>query len=578
MTRCARFRAVAALAPCLALAATARGGEFAPGAWPDADVLICLAEEAGVLPNLPVDRPAPGSAAAPRPAALTDEEMRLAYAPADEPPAASPTPAAASLPGIMSQVRAATAAADKLRVVKDKAVFVQLKRPVTKVQIAAPEVADVAVTSPTEIAVIGKKFGVTQLKLTTADGQEAVIDLLVEVDVAVLEELVRTVAPTAAVRVRSLFDNLILTGSVPDATTAQRIVEMAEMVSPGRVRNQMSVAGSQQVLIRCTVAEVNRSAMRELNMNWFFGGSPVSRDFFFANNLNGLNPTTVNNPGLANLLVGQQTYSMLPVQNGGATNLTLGFPRAELQFFVRALRTNGLIRVLAEPNVIALSGQPASILVGGEVPIPLVLQNTFQVDYHRFGVLLEFTPTVLAGQQIRMTLRPEVSDLDPTRQVVVAGFVIPAFTTRRAESTLEVGNGQTFAMAGLLNETVRANARKIPGIGDLPVLGTLFSSVEYTRDETELVVLVTPELVAPLDPQQVRPVPGQKIREPNDFELFFTQQLEAGPRATREMDEVPRHHMPVNAYPPATSWSDATVNTALRGPCGISVNEEEGTP
>jgi Flp pilus assembly secretin CpaC len=311
-------------------------------------------------------------------------------------------------------------------------------------------------------------------------------------------------------------------------------------------------------------------------MNWFAGGASWSRGFFLSNNLNQLNPTFVQNNGLADLLIGQQTYTLLPFQNGNAVNLTFGFPRAELQFFVQALRQNGLVRVLAEPNVIALNGQKATFLVGGEVPIPLALQNTFSVEYKKFGIQLEFTPHLQSGQMIRMNVQPEVSDIDPTRQIVVSGFAIPAFRTRRFESTLEVGNGQTFAMAGLLNETVRASASKIPGIGDVPVLGTLFSSVQYTRDETELVILVTPELVGPLDPQQVGPVPGQNMPHPNDAELFLAGQIEKPPVPAPPTDDVPRARPPVNAFTSGDrAWASSAMAMALRGTYGMSYDDDE---
>ncbi len=472
--------------------------------------------------------------------------------------------------------------AERIRLVKSKSVVLELNRPISRALIAQPETADVQVMSPTEIVVTGKEFGATQLTLFTEDGQQQLLDLLVEVDLPLLEDLIRAVAPTSQVQARSVAGTVVLTGTVSDTLTAERVGEIAELVSGGKqgqtVKNQLVVAGVQQVLIRCTVAEVNRTAMRELDMNWFIGGSRWSRDFFFANNLNGLNPTVVASSGLPNLLLGQQTYSLLGNANiitTPNTNITLGFPRAELQFFIQALRQNGLIRVLAEPNLIALSGQPASFLAGGEVPIPLVLQNSFNVEYRRFGILLEFTPVVVAGQIIRMTVAPEVSDLDPTRAVTVSGFSIPAFTTRRAQSTVEIGNGQTFALAGLLNESVRATANKIPGLGDIPVLGTLFSSVDYLRNETELVILVTPELVAPLDPQQVGPVPGQNITDPNDFDLYLMQQLEGRPLRPVARDEVPRNDLPTNVFPASSSWYASAMSVALRGPYGMSIGDED---
>lgn len=520
-----------------------------------------------------------GLAAAPNRGDVEILESVTAGAPvqmAQAPQAATPISSASPPPKLSASMLSPEAGSRSLRVVKDKSAILKTNRAISQASISSPEVADVAVLSPTEVVVTGKKFGTTQLLLATADGDQLLFDLLVEVNVQLLEEMVKSMAPTSRVRAQTLFDTIVLSGSVPDAITASRIADLAEMLSPGKVRNQMSVSGVQQVLIRCTVAEVNRTALRDLGMNWFAGGASWSRDFFLSNNLNQINPTFVQNNGLANLLFGQQTYTLLPFQNGNAVNLTFGFPRAELQFFVQALRQNGLVRVLAEPNVIALNGQKATFLVGGEVPIPLALQNTFSVEYKKFGIQLEFTPHLQPGQMIRMNVQPEVSDVDPTRQIVVAGFAIPGFRTRRFESTLEVGNGQTFAMAGLLNETVRATASKIPGIGDVPVLGTLFSSVQYTRDETELVILVTPELVGPLDPQQVGPVPGQNMPHPNDAELFLMGQIEKPPAPVPPIEDVPRSRPPVNAFTSGDrAWASSAMAMALRGTYGMSYNDDE---
>lgn len=501
-------------------------------------------------------------------------------------PLASPpiTPALAGTPVVSpgngtftATVQKATEASQLLRIVKDKSVILKLSQPITTASIAQPEVADVAVMSPTQVVATGKKFGSTQLVLQTRDGQQLIYDVLVEVNVQLLEDLVKSISPLSRVKAQSLFDTIVLTGAVPDAATAARISEIAELMSPGKVRNQMMVAGSQQVLIRCTVAEVNKSALRELGVNWFVGGTNWTRDFFVANNLDAINPVFVQNRGLQNLLVGQQVFTLLPYQNGaGNQNLTFGFPRADLQFFVQALRRNGLVRVLAEPNVTAINGQKATFLVGGEIPIPLALQNTFSVEYKKFGIQLEFVPYVDKGQIIRLVVRPEVSDVDPTRQIVVNGFAIPAFRTRRFESTVEVGNGQTFAMAGLLNETVRASASKIPGIGDVPVIGTLFSSVTYTRENTELIVLVTPELVAPLDPQQVGPVPGQLMSHPSDAELFFNQQLEGPPIQLPPQTDVPRADIPVNVWAGENAPAMSKGPPTLRGPYGMSYDDGEG--
>ena len=222
-----------------------------------------------------------------------------------------------------------------------------------------------------------------------------------------------------------------------------------------------------------------------------------------------------------------------PVNVNPASTIYFGLPRAQMEVFVQALAENGLLKVLAEPNLVATSGQTANFLAGGEFPIPVPQDlNTVTIEWKKFGVQLDFTPAVLPGQRIRLKVAPSVSELDFSTAVQFAGFVVPGLTERHAETTVEVGNGQTFVVAGLLSETARADSRRVPGLGDVPVLGSLFRSVEYRKNQTELMILVTPELVAPLDPQQVPPLPGEKMTDPNDFELYGLAQLQGKPATT----------------------------------------------
>ena len=201
-------------------------------------------------------------------------------------------------------------------------------------------------------------------------------------------------------------------------------------------------------------------------------------------------------------------------------------------YFVSALRENDLLRVLAEPNLIAISGQEASFLAGGEFPIPVTQGGAagsggaaVTIEYREYGIKLKMTPIVLGDGRIRLRLAPEVSDLDFTNGVTLQGFRVPALTTRKLETVVELNEGQTFAVAGLLNNNVTATKDVTPILGDLPVLGTLFRSVKYQRKETELVVLVTPRLVEGMNPDQVPSAPGERWRDPNELELFLNQDI-----------------------------------------------------
>lgn len=417
---------------------------------------------------------------------------------------------------------------------------INLKANATRVEAADPQIADVRVTSPKDVLVIGKGVGATQVLVQQGETFQA-YNVVVEPNNEALAALIKSVVPAADVRIRSVNGRIVLTGRVPDTESAARIADLATNVQGGVVVNHLQVAGLQQTMLRVVVAEVSKSALRELGVNWGFGASPLSRDFFFANNVNGLNPTVFGSSGLANVRSGDLTYSLLPNANGGTTNFTLGFPRIELQMFLDALRENSLARVLAEPNLVAMSGQTATFLAGGEVPIPVTqggaVAGAIVIEYKEFGVRLAFTPTVMGHQRMRLHVMSEVSDAIPTNQAI-SNLPVFTFTTRRVESTIECGNGQTFALAGLLNDRVNVIASKIPGIGDVPVLGALFSSTNYQRQQTELVVLVTPELVEPVDPGQVPVPPGADYVEPNDWELFGLQQLEGAPRPRRRDDTV----------------------------------------
>jgi pilus assembly protein CpaC len=250
----------------------------------------------------------------------------------------------------------------------------------------------------------------------------------------------------------------------------------------------------------------------------------------------------------------------------GATTLSLGFPRAQTQIFIRALQENGLLRILAEPNLVSLNGQPASFLAGGEIPIPITTDERIKIEYKEFGVRLNFTPAIISDGRIRLHLSPEISEPDFANSVVFSGISIPGFSTRRLDTTVELGSGQTFAVGGLLSERVRAVSRQVPGLGNIPVLGALFRSVDYQTDESELVVLVTPELVEPVSPDQITHQPGANYVEPNDFELYLFGALEGEDAEQPQLQPRLNNSWPVKPselYGPAASMQ-------LRGPIGPS--------
>jgi pilus assembly protein CpaC len=479
-------------------------------------------------------------------------------------------PAPPATPEVKISVRDVAAEGQLIRLPVNKSVLVDFSVPVREVRLAKPEFAEVTAISPKQILVTGKSFGVTQMIVWVNEGEQRVFDVAVDLELERLMASVRTAVPRAQVKAHALLDAVVLTGRVPDATAAERIMQIAGVFSP-RVINQMQVAGTQQILLRCTVAEVDRSAMRQLGFNGWIAGDDV-RDMFFIDNLDGLNPANIGAPAGAlatadiPFVVGEDG---IPVT--GQTTMSFGFPRVQMQVFVQALRENGLLRVLAEPNLVAVNGQSASFLAGGEVPIPIVTDERIKIEWKEFGVRLNFTPAMLSEEQIRLTVAPEVSEPDFANAVTFGGVSVPGFATRRVETVVELGSGQTFAIGGLLNERVRAVVRRVPGLGDVPVLGSLFRSVSYQKDESELVVLVTPELVEPVSPNQVTYVPGAHYVAPNDFELFLMGEVEG--RSGHELPVLrPRVNQswpvrPGELYGPAAAMH-------LRGPLGPAGGEE----
>lgn len=432
--------------------------------------------------------------------------------------------------------------AQYIRLSMNQSVLVDTSRPAERVQAVDPNIIFVQSISPTQTLITGVGTGVSQAILWSEDGKQQILQVVVELDLSALNAALDTVDPLSLVEAVPLMGNVVLTGTASSAEIAERLMAVAEMFMPpdgsggaGTVQNHMTVAGEQQVLLRCTVAEVSRSATRQLGINGFLAGENF-RDAFVVNQIGGLNPIDF---GASQALDLRQNmlFATPGVPLSPSVPLSLGFPRVQLQVFLQALADNSLLRILAEPNLVAISGETASFLAGGEFPIPVAQSlsggaSSITIEFREFGVRLNFTPEVRPGQRLRLHIAPEISELDYSTAVQLSGFTIPGLTQRRVESTVEVGNGQTLAIAGLLSDQVRGIASRIPGVGDLPVLGALFRSVEYQRSVTELVVLVTPELISPLNPNQVPQVPGENLIEPNDFELYALGLLEGLPPET----------------------------------------------
>ncbi len=404
---------------------------------------------------------------------------------------------------------------------------------IARADVIATQVADVQVISPRRILITGQGYGLTSIVLAAAGDQQHVLEVSVELDLSRLNEAIEQIDPLSDARASSVMGNIILSGFVSSVERAARIVDLATLFLPPAassgqqtsVQNHMEVAGEQQVLLRVVIAEVKRDASRELGVNGFLAGDDF-QDAFLVNQLGGINPINIGAAGDA-LATGRIPFLTdedgIPIS--AATTLSLGFPRVQMQLFIQAMADNGLLKVLAEPNLVTISGEEATFLAGGEFPIEVAQgDERTTIEFKEFGVQLNFTPVVHGGERIRLRVNPVISELDFS----IAIRDTPGLITRSAETTVELGNGETIAIAGLFSDRMNATASRIPGLGDLPVLGALFRSVSYQRNQTEMVILVTAELIAPLDAHQDIPLPGGDVSDPTDFELYFLGKVEGG--------------------------------------------------
>jgi Flp pilus assembly protein CpaB len=353
------------------------------------------------------------------------------------------------------------------------------------------------------------------------------------------------------IQIEEVDGTLALHGTMPDLTTATLIRNF--MTGSGMKWVDLSrIAGVQQVQLRVRIAEASRSALRELAFgavsggNSFFGGyqapggsSPFQPVSISPGGGATTGATTNGNTTTTGSSINQANFGFDKNPVSSAVTLFGGVPGSDLEFYIQALSENKYVRLLAEPNLVAISGERATFLVGGSFPIPVVqnsgASSAVTIEYKEFGVRLNFRPEVLGQGRIRLEVAPEVSELSEIGSLRQNGFTIPSVITRRSSTTVELGSGQSFAMAGLLRSKEQGRVSKVPILGDIPVLGVLFRSVRYEEDQTELVVMVTAELVEPLDNGTVRPMPGELHETPNDWELFMEGSLTGATKAGKPL-------------------------------------------
>lgn len=377
--------------------------------------------------------------------------------------------------------------------------------------IADNKIADAQPMTDRTLYVIGKGTGTTSVNLFSADRRSlGVIEVEVGVDIDDMALAIRQVAPKSRVTIGSVNGKVRLGGRVKDGATLAKILDVAQQYGPDTVINSVEVEDSQQVNLEVRVLEVSRNAGRELGVSIRAAsdGSTSGNGFLSGPAFAGALFATGNAP-FASLIA--------RVIDAGVN----------VDVLIRALEDKRLARRLAEPNLTALSGETASFLAGGEVPIPVAQDDDeITIEFKEYGVKLNFTPIVLQDSKINLRLNPEVSEVDPTTTIRMRDIEIPAFITRKASTVVELRDGQSFAIAGLLQSNNRKLQSQVPWLGQIPVLGALFRSSSYIKNETDLVIIVTPRLVRPAAPGQQVATPLDKNRPANDPEFFLLGQLE----------------------------------------------------
>jgi pilus assembly protein CpaC len=407
------------------------------------------------------------------------------------------------------------AASSALNVPMNRAVVVESDTPFAELSIANPGIADISTLSDRSIYVLGKAPGRTTLTLLSPDGQLiANVEVQVSPDVAEFKERLRQILPGENIEVRTANDGIVLSGTVSSTAKLDRALDLANRYAPERVSNLMTVGGTQQVMLKVRFAEMQRSVAKNLSSSIGIRSNSGSVGGFVG----------TGNFDSSNAVNNVFDNGVFPNSSNANGALGLGFTAGSLEFAVllEALESKGVVRTLAEPNLTALSGQEAKFLAGGEYPIPVAGgDNGITIEYKPFGVELNFTPVVVDADVINLTINAAVSAIDNSITISNAdGFAINAFRRRETSTTVELRDGESFAVAGLLQDDFRNLNGQVPWLGDIPVLGALFRSAEYQRAQSELVIIVTAHLVTPTRGEALA-LPTDRVRLPTEKELFL---------------------------------------------------------
>ncbi len=408
---------------------------------------------------------------------------------------------------------------------------------IKRASLAHPDLAETLVLSPTQLYIRGKAVGTTNLTFWGGNGRVfAIYDVHVVPDLTRLKEQLHELFPEESLQIRTTHEHITVSGSVSGPDVVTQVLQVAETYAPQKVMNLLQVGGVQQVMLEVQIAEMSRSLIRRLGFNLHRFGSGGN---FSLGTLGGLSSFNIDEKGVVTILSDAATTGFLGFDIGSEA----------IRMVLDALKQHNLTKILAEPTLVTVSGQQANFLAGGEFPIPVPQAfGVTTIKFKKFGVSLGFTPTVLSGDKISLKIAPEVSEIDNTIGLNTSSISVPGLLTRRAETIIELKDGQTFAIAGLIQDNVRETIAKYPMLGELPILGALFRSTSFQKNETELVILVTPRLVKPLDMTDTS-LPTDAYLEPNDFEFMLMGLMEGRRQApsavSKDMSESTPLSLPV---------------------------------
>lgn len=451
-----------------------------------------------------------------------------------------PLAVAAALPAAQAQIGGVHAG--QLDVPLNKSQTVTLDRPFGRAMIGSEEIADIMPISDRSIYVLGKKMGTTSLTVYDRGGRViTIVDVAVGPDVLSLRRQLSELMPGETIDARISNDAVVLSGVVSSASAAQNAVQIAGTYAGDKVVNMMGIGSSQQVMLEVRFSEINRQTGKEIGVSGFFRNGSGRFDGAIGNGAS-LIPDPDTGEGILKLSSITDSFGIF------RKNFSLG--GLDILGVLDSLENKGLAKTLAEPTLVALSGEKASFLAGGEFPIPVVQGNggggggggggfggSITIEFKPFGVSLGFTPTILADGVINMIVEPEVSSIDPNNSIILNDITIPGLQTRRASTTLELRDGESFAIAGLIRQDFATTVRQVPLLGSIPIIGSLFRSSGFKRGETELLIVVTPRLVQPIRPNQVT-LPTERVGDAKELDLFLLGRTDGAVPAVPPIDQT----------------------------------------